>query len=136
MFLFQFSFIFLELETFQQTKAGKSPSTEFLFFKKIFNHIVFFVTFSCVFLEVNFDLSRTGETTDFLKIGWVITTEIALVGLCISLLSFYKAIKGQIFKACETPAHPITFRLVILALLPHWSNTFVIREVRLFWKIN
>lgn len=59
------------------------------------------------------------KTTDFLKIGQVVTTEIALVGLCTSLLSYYKEIKGGIFKVFETPAHPISSRLVILALLSH-----------------
>lgn len=50
-FLFQFSFIFLKLETFKQTEAGKSPSTEFLSSCSIFCN--FFMCFS----EVNFDLS-------------------------------------------------------------------------------
>lgn len=59
------------------------------------------------------------KTTDFLKTGQVVTAEIALVGLYTSLLSCYKAIKGRIFKERETPAHHISFKLVILALLSH-----------------
>lgn len=66
-FLFQFSFIFLELETFKQTKAGKSPSTEFLFFQKIFNHVVFFVTFSCVFWRLTLIYREQEKQLIFLK---------------------------------------------------------------------
>lgn len=38
------------------------------------------------------------KTTDFLKIGQVVTAEIALVALCRSLLSCYRAINGRFFK--------------------------------------